>query len=293
MSDSSRRSGRRPGDPAEESSGLRGRIEAIIPPLLRRTVETAQATEDALRTMVGDNIRLPKEAMSYIVEVADTTKREVVRVAAREFREFLESANLTEEIARILTTLSFEIRTEIRFVPNDQALRPNVRSQVRMKATDAPETAADPGAQDPERAPGGRLVDTFDDLIRVAATEVTERLLGRRREAESEPSSGPSSVAPLRPSAPGAPRSASSAAPRTPSPPAAGPPSTRESSSASPPGRASGPGPATPAAPPPITPRPSPATAARQARARAAEGGSAGARGGAKAPKRTGGEGKE
>ncbi len=43
-------------------------------------------------------------------------------VIARETRDFLSNLNLTEEIAKILTTLSFEIKTEIRFIPNSERL---------------------------------------------------------------------------------------------------------------------------------------------------------------------------
>jgi len=168
------------GDSSEDPSRIRSRIEALLPPILRRTVETAQATEDVIRGMVGE-IKLPKEAVGYIIEVADTTKKEVVRVAAREFREFLESANLTDELAKLLTTLSFEIRTEIRFIPNDQALKPNVKSQVRVKSGDAE-------IDETVRRDGG-LVDGIDEFVRAGATELVDRLLRRKREDTSETTS--------------------------------------------------------------------------------------------------------
>jgi hypothetical protein len=50
---------------------------------------------------------------------ADSTKDKVLEIVAREVREFLAHVNLSEEIARLLTTLSFEVKTEIRFIPND------------------------------------------------------------------------------------------------------------------------------------------------------------------------------
>jgi hypothetical protein len=192
--------GRRGQDPdaGEDSSRLRSRIEAMLPPILRRTVETAQATEDVIRGMVGD-IKLPKEAVSYIIDVADTTKREVVRVAAREFREFLESANLTDEVAKLLTTLSFEIRTEIRFIPNDQALKPNVRSQVRVKTSE--EDVGEEVRRD------STLVEGIDEFVRAGASELVDRLL--RRKKEDEPASPPA------PAAAPAPTPAPPARPRT------------------------------------------------------------------------------
>lgn len=170
---------RHDGDSSDDSNRIRSRIEALLPPLLRRTVETAQATEDVIRGMVGE-IRLPKEAVGYIIEVADTTKKEVVRVAAREFREFLESANLTDEVAKLLTTLSFEIRTEIRFIPNDQALKPNVKSQLRVKSGDA-------DVDETVRKDGG-LVEGIDEFVRAGATELVDRLLRRKRDDTTDTS---------------------------------------------------------------------------------------------------------
>jgi len=60
-------------------------------------------------------------------------------VIARETRDFLANLNLTEEIAKILTTLSFEIKTEIRFIPNSERMtgaEPDVKASVRLKKND-------------------------------------------------------------------------------------------------------------------------------------------------------------
>jgi hypothetical protein len=63
----------------------------------------------------------------------------VLEVIARETREFLSTMNLTEEIAKLLTTLSFEIKTEIRFIPNSErygGVEPDVKAGVRLKRQD-------------------------------------------------------------------------------------------------------------------------------------------------------------
>ena len=64
---------------------------------------------------------------------------EGIRKIARETREFLASLNVSEEIAKILTTLSFEIKTEIRFIPNSEryiGAEPDVKASVRLKRAD-------------------------------------------------------------------------------------------------------------------------------------------------------------
>jgi hypothetical protein len=190
---------RHDGDGSDDSNRIRSRIEALLPPILRRTVETAQATEDVIRGMVGE-IKLPKEAVGYIIEVADTTKKEVVRVAAREFREFLESANLTDEVAKLLTTLSFEIRTEIRFIPNDQALKPNVKSQLRVKSGDSE-------LDETVRKDGG-LVEGIDEFVRAGATELVDRLLRRKRDDSADTSAAAAHKATEAPAAAAAPPAA-------------------------------------------------------------------------------------
>lgn len=191
-------------DPADDA-GLRRRIEALLPTMIKRTVSTgvgaAQLTEDMLRGMVGE-LKLPREAVGYIVEVADNTRKEVVRVAAREFREFLESANLTEELVRLLTSVSFEVRTEVRFVPTDQKLKPSVRSHVRVKG-DGPEAEVVPDEPEkPNILRESGLVDVLDDFLRAGASDLADRLIGGRRgvqrpeEALQPPPTAPPPAAP-------------------------------------------------------------------------------------------------
>jgi hypothetical protein len=117
---------------------LRERLEAIIPDLVRRTVSAGMgavgATEDGLRRLSRD-LQLPSVA-GYLADTADTTKDKVLEIVAREVREFLAHVNLSDEIARMLTTLSFEIKTEIRFIPNSErytGVDPDVKAAVRIK----------------------------------------------------------------------------------------------------------------------------------------------------------------
>lgn len=169
-------------DEEHEGAGLRGRLESllpgVLPGVLRRTVSTGQGarqmTEDVIRGAISD-LRLPKEAVHTIVEIADTTKKEVVRVAAREFRDFLESARFNDELAKILTGLSLEIKTEIRFVPNADALKPAVTSKASIHAGDG---------EDPVEVPAA---ESLNESIRSGAQDIAELMLARlfRRAAES------------------------------------------------------------------------------------------------------------
>ena len=97
-----------------------------------------------LKALMGD-LKLPKEIANHILSQIDETKHAALAVIARETRLFLEKTNLSDELAKLLTQVSFEIKTEVRFVPNDKAksgLLPKVRiSGPKLKA----------GVQDEER----------------------------------------------------------------------------------------------------------------------------------------------
>lgn len=195
MSDERRRS-----DRDDDAGGLRQRIGDLLPNVIRRTVntgvESARRTEDVIRNAVSD-FTLPREVVNYIVDVADNTRRDIVRVAAREVREFLESANLNEEVARILTRLSLEIRTEIRFVPNDQALRPSVSSQVRVKDGDEVRSEQSHSSEEPKKE-GSLIAEGLDELFRGIATEILDNVLWKKR-AEPPAEAAEPSPAPVVP----------------------------------------------------------------------------------------------
>ena len=144
-------------DEAERS--VRQRLEALIPDLVKRTVTAglgaAFATEGGIRKLAGE-LTLPKEIAQTLLATADTTKDRVVEIIARETREFLQNLNLNDVLVKTLTQLSFEIRTEIRFVPNDQALggvKPEVKQKVGVKRVKDTKDDAPLAAAPPEPAP--------------------------------------------------------------------------------------------------------------------------------------------
>lgn len=157
-------------------SGLRDRVEDLLKSALRKTVSqgvgAALHTEDLIRQRVTD-MRLPKEVASYLITTVDNTRRELVRVSADEIRRFLERANLAEELARIMTTLSLDIRIQMKFIPNDKAIRPSVSSSVRVHNVgedggfdDIPDSDELPKGDDP----------VIDAAVREVGQEVIQRI---------------------------------------------------------------------------------------------------------------------
>jgi hypothetical protein len=122
---------------------LRQRLEALVPEIVKRTFAAGMgavfSTEEGIRKLAKDNL---PAAAGAIAGAADGAKDKVLEVIARETREFLSTMNLTEEIAKILTTLSFEIKTEIRFIPNSErygGVEPDVKAGVKLKRQERPE----------------------------------------------------------------------------------------------------------------------------------------------------------
>ena len=118
----------------EEASRILGGLEALIPGILKRSILSGLSAlgDEGLRGVVGEK-NIPKEAVGFMLTSADATRREILRIVSREIRVFLENMDFGGEISKILTTLSFEIRTEIRFVPNDEKVKPNIRNRVKLK----------------------------------------------------------------------------------------------------------------------------------------------------------------
>src|SRR3954471_1709644 len=114
-------------EPRDESEprDKRGRLEGFIPDIVKRTfyagLGAVFTTEEGIRKIASD-LKLPKDVANYLIQQAASSKDELFRVVGKEMRGFLETVNISGELQKLLTSLSFEIKTEIRFIPNDEAV---------------------------------------------------------------------------------------------------------------------------------------------------------------------------
>jgi hypothetical protein len=120
-------------DESEPRQRERGRLEGFIPDIVKRTfyagLGAVFTTEEGIRKIASD-LKLPKDVANYLIQSAASTKDEMFRVVGKELRGFLETVNISGELQKLLTSLSFEIKTEIRFIPNDEAVtgvKPDVK----------------------------------------------------------------------------------------------------------------------------------------------------------------------
>ena len=113
-------------EPEPEARGERG-LEGFARRAVEAGVNRMLSTEDGLRAVV--DAVLPRELVGRALDQVDAAKSEAVAVVGREMRTFLANLNVGEEIAKILTSVSFEVKMQVRFVPNeDGTLRASVRS---------------------------------------------------------------------------------------------------------------------------------------------------------------------
>ncbi len=137
---------------ANKSEAADARPERGLEAFARRAVEAGVQrmlnSDEGLRNLVGAVV--PRELVGRAVDQVDAAKTEVVAVVGREMRTFLANLNVGDELAKILTSVSFEVRMQVRFVPNEDG---TLRAQVRAE----PVTAVATGPMEPEAKGGGKM----------------------------------------------------------------------------------------------------------------------------------------
>lgn len=121
-------------------------LDQILPEILRRALEQGQAVGASALRMRERSIRelipganLPRDVARLILVQVEETKKAVVRTVSNEFKDFLEATDLATELQKALTSLSLELKTEVRFVPNDRAIG-GIRPSIEIKAARARKT---------------------------------------------------------------------------------------------------------------------------------------------------------
>src|SRR5690606_14883756 len=90
-------------------------------------------TEEGIRSAVKE-LKLPKEVLASALAQADRTKDEILRILGAEFRSFLQSANLQEQVVDVLTRLQWEVRAELAFKKGEDGTTvPVVDAKVKVK----------------------------------------------------------------------------------------------------------------------------------------------------------------
>ena len=129
--------------PPEEAKKLSG----LVPDIVRRAVLTGVGalfmTEEGIRNAVTE-MKLPKDALAFLLSQADKSRTEVARVVTQEMRRFLESETLRREIWKLLTGVTLEVNASIQLKPSGER---GFRARVRTKKKEE-SPAGDPPSED-------------------------------------------------------------------------------------------------------------------------------------------------
>jgi hypothetical protein len=116
--------------------------ETIVAEAVRKAIsrgsEVVDTTEDSVRKLIGE-FSLPKDVADRVFGKLDDYKADVLRLIKDEIHEFLGRIDLGHELQKALTSLSLEISTEIRFIPNEKGvggkttIKPQVKTSTRVK----------------------------------------------------------------------------------------------------------------------------------------------------------------
>ncbi len=103
-----------------------GAAASFVPEFVRKMAVAGLGalfmTEEGLRSLAGQ-LKLPKEALGFILSQAEKTKDDIGRVVSEEIRRFLQSEKLREEFLKLLAGMTVEVKAEIRLVPPSDAKR--------------------------------------------------------------------------------------------------------------------------------------------------------------------------
>ncbi|HEY1334983.1 MAG TPA: hypothetical protein VGF31_12055 [Myxococcaceae bacterium] len=90
-------------------------------------------TEEGIRSLAGQ-LKLPKEALGFVLSQAERTKDEVGRVLSEEVRRFLRSDKLRADFLQLLSGMRVEVTAQVRLVP-DPAKKPDEPARPRVEVT--------------------------------------------------------------------------------------------------------------------------------------------------------------
>lgn len=104
-------------DPHEDGKGFRGVIPDFVRKMAVAGLGAVFMTEEGLRNLAGQ-MKLPKEALTYVLGQAEHTKEQIGRVVSEEIRRFLQSEKLRDEFLKALGGMTIEIKAEVKLVPD-------------------------------------------------------------------------------------------------------------------------------------------------------------------------------
>jgi hypothetical protein len=106
-------------DAGREESSRAGFVPEFVRKVAVAGLGAIFMTEEGIRSLAGQ-LKLPKEVLGYILGQAEKTKDEVGRVVSEELRRFLQSEKLRDELLKLVSGMTIEVKAQIRLVPPEE-----------------------------------------------------------------------------------------------------------------------------------------------------------------------------
>lgn len=110
-----------PEDPLDEDVDEGDEKKGFVPDFVRRMAWAGLGavfmSEEGIRRLAGQ-LKLPKEALGFLLHQAEKTKDEIGRTVSEEVRKLLQSERLRDELLRMIAGMTIEVRAEVRLVPD-------------------------------------------------------------------------------------------------------------------------------------------------------------------------------
>ncbi|MFP2896897.1 hypothetical protein [Corallococcus sp. 4LFB] len=111
-------------DDSEQQPGRESRSGGFVPDFVRRMAVAGMGAvfmgEEGIRALAGQ-LKLPKEALGFILSQAEKTKDDISRVVTEELRRFMQSEKLRDEFLKLLSGMTVEVKAQIRLVPSEKS----------------------------------------------------------------------------------------------------------------------------------------------------------------------------
>jgi hypothetical protein len=113
------------------------RLSGIVPDVVRRAVLTGVGalfmTEEGIRNAVSE-MKLPKDALGFLLSQAEKSRTEVARIVTQEVRRFLEGESFQRELWKLLTSVTLEVNASIQLKPSGE---PSFKAKLKKKKPEA------------------------------------------------------------------------------------------------------------------------------------------------------------
>jgi hypothetical protein len=102
------------GNDKEGTDATRSGISDAVKRAVSTAIGAVLLTEEGIRHAVSD-MKLPKEAVSYVVQQTEKSRREVIRLITDEVKTFLGRLDVAGEVRKALRGLKVEVTASVRF----------------------------------------------------------------------------------------------------------------------------------------------------------------------------------